>query len=63
MYYLRDEACASVTITEEEYSWLVEQLRAKRASDLKKSMAVYMDTFGVAVACEKCNKGTVKKMS
>lgn len=48
MYYLRDEACTPVTITEEEYSWLVGQLRAKRASDLKKSMAVYMDTFGVA---------------
>lgn len=48
MYYLRDE----------EYSWLVGQLRA---SGLKKSMAVYMDTFGAAVACEKCNKGTVKK--
>lgn len=63
MYYLRDEACTPVTITEEEYSWLVGQLRAKRASDLKKSMAVYMDTFGVAVACEKCNKGTVRKMS
>lgn len=48
MYYLRDEACTPVTITEEEYSWLVGQLRAKRASDLKKSMTVYMDTFGVA---------------
>lgn len=48
MYYLRDEACTPIYLTEEEYSWLVGQLRAKRASGLKKSMAVYMDTFGVA---------------
>lgn len=48
MYYLRDEACTPIDLTEEEYNWLVGQLRAKRASDLKKSMAVYMDTFGVA---------------
>lgn len=46
MYYLRDEACTPIYLTEEEYSWLVGQLRAKRASGLKKSMAVYMDTFG-----------------
>lgn len=39
------------------------QLRAKRTADLKKAMTAYMDTFGVAVACEKCNKGAVKKMS
>lgn len=48
MYYLRDEACTPIYLTEEEYSWLVGQLRAKRTSGLKKSMAVYMDTFGVA---------------
>lgn len=48
MYYLRDEACTPIYLTEEEYSWLVGQLRAKRASGLKKSMAVYMDTFGAA---------------
>lgn len=48
MYYLRDEACTPIYLTEEEYSWLVGKLRAKRASGLKKSMAVYMDTFGVA---------------
>lgn len=46
IYYLRDEACTPIYLTEEEYSWLVGQLRAKRASGLKKSMAVYMDTFG-----------------
>lgn len=63
MYYLRDEACAPIDLTEEEYSWMAGQLRAKRTADLKKAMTAYMDTFGVAVACEKCNKGTVKKMS
>lgn len=39
MYYLRDEACTPIDLTEEEYSW---------TADLKKSMAAYMDTFGVA---------------
>lgn len=34
-----------------------------RTADLKKAMTAYMDTFGVAVACEKCNKRTVKKMN
>lgn len=48
MYYLRDEACTPIDLTEEEYSWLVGQLRAKRASGLKKAMTAYMDTFGVA---------------
>lgn len=48
MYYLRDEACTPVTITEEEYNWMVGQLRAKRTADLKKAMTAYMDTFGVA---------------
>lgn len=48
MYYLRDEACTPIDLTEEEYSWMVGQLRAKRTADLKKSMAAYMDAFGVA---------------
>lgn len=48
MYYLRDEACTPIDLTEEEYSWMVGQLRAKRTADLKKSMAAFMDTFGVA---------------
>lgn len=48
MYYLRDETCTPIDLTEEEYSWMVGQLRAKRTADLKKSMAAYMDTFGVA---------------
>ena len=38
MYYLRDEACAPIDLTEEEYSWMAEQLRAKRTADLKKAM-------------------------
>lgn len=48
MYYLRDEACALIDLTEEEYNWMVGQLRAKRTADLKKAMTAYMDTFGVA---------------
>lgn len=48
MYFLRDEACTLIELTEEEYSWMVEQLRAKRTADLKKAMPAYMDTFGVA---------------
>lgn len=35
-YYLRDEACAPIDLTEEEYSWMAGQLRAKRTADLKK---------------------------
>lgn len=38
MYYLRDEACAPIDLTEEEYSWMAGQLRAKRTADLKKAM-------------------------
>lgn len=48
MYYLRDEACTPIDLTEKEYSWMVGQLRAKRTAELKKSMAAYMNTFGVA---------------
>lgn len=48
MYYLRDEVCTPIDLTEEEYSWMVGQLRAKRTTDLKKAMTAYMDTFGVA---------------
>lgn len=48
MYFLRDEACSPLTLTEEEYSWMVGQLRAKRSSELKKAMTAYMESFGVA---------------
>lgn len=37
MYYLRDEACTPIDLTEEEYSWMVGQLRAKRSAELKKN--------------------------
>lgn len=48
MYFLRDEACSPFELTEEEYSWMVGQLRAKRSSELKKAMTAYMESFGVA---------------
>lgn len=48
MYFLRDEACTPIDLTEKEYSWMVGKLRAKRTSDLKKAMTAYMETFGVA---------------
>lgn len=37
MYYLRDEACTPIDLTEEEYSWMIGQLRAKRSAELKKN--------------------------
>ena len=67
MYYLRDEACTPIDLTEEEYSWMVGQLRAQEDNRFEKSndprIHGYFWSCGVAVACEKCNKGTVKKMS
>lgn len=48
MYYLRDEACTPIDLTEEEYSWMVGQLRAKRSAELKKAMTAYIESFGVA---------------
>lgn len=48
MYFLRDEACTPIDLTEKEYNWMVGQLRAKRTADLKKAMTAYMDAFGVA---------------
>lgn len=48
MYFLRDEACTPFELSEEEYSWMVGQLRAKRTADLKKAMTAYMESFGVA---------------
>ena len=48
MYYLRDEACTPIELTEEEYSWMVGQLRAKRSAELKKTMTAYIESFGVA---------------
>lgn len=48
MYFLKDEACTPFELSEEEYSWMVGQLRAKRSSELKKAMTAYMESFGVA---------------
>lgn len=49
MYYLK----TPIDLTEEEYSWI---------ADLKKSMAAYMDTFGVA-ELRSLVKSVVEKMS
>lgn len=51
MYFLTDEACSPLTLTEKEYSWMVGQLRAKRSAELKKVMTEYIESFGVAGAC------------
>ena len=48
MYFLRDEACTPIDLTDEEYSWMVGQLRAKRSAELKKAMTEYIETFGAA---------------
>lgn len=36
MYILKDETYAPYELNEEEYNWMVGQLRAKRTADLKK---------------------------
>ena len=48
MYELKESGCCPYTLTEEEYSWIIGQLRAKRTSELKKAMGEYMDCFGIA---------------
>ena len=48
MYFLTDEACFPLALTEKEYSWMVGQLRAKRSAELKKAMTEYIESFGVA---------------
>lgn len=48
MYELKESGCCPYTLNKEEYEWMVEQLRAKRTSELKKAMSEYMDCFGVA---------------
>lgn len=35
MYFLTDEACSPLALTEKEYSWMVGQLRAKRSAELR----------------------------
>lgn len=51
MYFLTDEVCSPLALTEKEYSWMVGQLRAKRSAELKKAMTEYIESFGVAGAC------------
>ena len=48
MYELKESGCCPYELNEEEYNWMVRQLRAKRTADLKKAMGEYMDCFGVA---------------
>lgn len=48
MYELKESGCCPYTLNKEEYEWMIEQLRAKRTSELKKAMDEYMDCFGVA---------------
>lgn len=48
MYELKESGCCPYTLNKEEYEWIVEQLRAKRTSELKKAMDEYVDCFGVA---------------
>lgn len=48
MYELKESGCCPCVLTEEEYNWMIGQLRAKRTADLKKAMGEYMDCFGVA---------------
>lgn len=48
MYELKESGCCPYKLNEEEYNWMVGQLRAKRTADLKKAMTAYMDSFGVA---------------
>lgn len=48
MYVLKEDNCCPYILTEEEYNWMVGQLKARRASDLKKAMEQYMDYYGIA---------------
>ena len=48
MYELKESGCCPYTLTEEEYNWIIVQLRAKRTSELKKAIGEYMDCFGIA---------------
>lgn len=48
MYVLKEDNYYPYILTEEEYNWMVGQLKARRASDLKKAMEQYMDYYGIA---------------
>lgn len=48
MYELKEGDCCPYILTKEEYTWMVEQLKARRASELKKAMELFMDCYGIA---------------
>lgn len=48
MYELKEGGCCPYILTKEEYIWMVEQLKARRASELKKAMELFMDCYGIA---------------
>ena len=48
MYELKESGCCPSTLTKEEYSCMISQLKAKRISDLKNTMRKYIDCYGVA---------------
>lgn len=48
MYVLKERGCCPYTLNKEEYEWMIGQLKARRASDLKKAMGEYMDCYGIA---------------
>ena len=48
MYELKESGYFPYILNKEEYEWMLEQLRAKRTSELKKAMSEYIDCFGVA---------------
>ena len=48
MYELKESGCCPYTLTEEEYHWIVGQLKARRTSDLKKAIGQCMDYYGIA---------------
>lgn len=52
MFTLKAENCVPFELTEDEYNFVVGQLRARQTADLKKSMEKYMDAFGVAALRE-----------
>lgn len=52
MYLLRDSACSPYVLDEKEYNFLIGQLRARRTSDLKQQMQIFIDAFGIAALRE-----------
>lgn len=48
MYELKESGYFPYILNKEEYEWMLEQLRAKRTSELKKAMSEYIDCFWIA---------------